>query len=91
MIHKNSEEKLLDAGYENIIIFKNYSFDDALIGVTTDERAVYDYDLMLYWLMETEKFTFEEAIEWLDSTIRFLPYSGDYGPIIMYKLESDDY
>lgn len=91
MIHKNSEEKLLDAGYENIIIFKNYSFDDALIGVTTDERAVYDYDLMLSWLMETEKFTFEEAMEWLDNTIKFLPYGGDYGPIIMYKLESDDY
>ena len=54
-------EKLLAAGYEDVVIFENYSYDDALIGVTEDGRAVYDFDRMVTWLVETEAFTPEEA------------------------------
>ena len=42
-----SEEKLLDMGYEDVVILKNYSYDDALVGVTDDNRAVYDFDRMV--------------------------------------------
>ena len=81
-------EKILAAGYEDVIIFENYSYDDALIGVTEDGRAVYDFDKMVRWLVETEDFTDEEAIEWIEyNTIRALPYMGDEAPIIMYPLE----
>lgn len=81
-------EKILAAGYEDIVIFENYSYDDALIGVTEDGRAVYDFDKMVLWLVETEGFTVEEAIEWIEyNTIRALPYMGDDAPIIMYPLE----
>ena len=82
-----SEEKLLDMGYEDVVIFKDYSYDDALIGVTEDNRAVYDFDKMVAWLMETEGFTQDEAIEWIEyNTIRALGYAGDDAPIIMYPL-----
>jgi hypothetical protein len=81
-------EKILAAGYEDVMIFENYSYDDALIGVTEDGRAVYDFDKMVRWLVETEDFTDEEAIEWIEyNTIRALPYMGDDAPIIMYPLE----
>jgi hypothetical protein len=30
----NAEEKLLDAGYEDVVYLVNYSYDDALIGVS---------------------------------------------------------
>lgn len=81
-------EKILAAGYEDVVIFENYSYDDALIGVTEDGRAVYDFDKMVRWLVETEDFTDEEAIEWIEyNTIRALPYMGDDAPIIMYPLE----
>ncbi|MBQ9741306.1 MAG: hypothetical protein IJV91_10265 [Kiritimatiellae bacterium] len=81
-------EKILAAGYEDIVIFENYSYDDALIGVTEDGRAVYDFDKMIAWLVETEGFTAEEAIEWIEyNTIRALAYMGDDAPIIMYPLE----
>ena len=81
-------EKLLAAGYEDVVIFENYSYDDALVGVTEDGRAVYDFDKMVRWLVETEDFTDEEAIEWIEyNTIRALPYMGDDAPIIMYPLE----
>lgn len=84
----DAEEKLLNAGYEGVIYFTNYSYDDALIGVTDDDRAVYDYDKMVEWLVREENFTELDAIEWIDyNTIRALPYMGDKAPIIMYPLE----
>ena len=80
-------EKILAAGYEDVIILENYSYDDALIGVTEDGRAVYDFDRMVRWLVDTEGFTDEEAIEWIEyNTIRALPYMGEEAPIIMYPL-----
>lgn len=82
-----AEEKILDAGYEDVVIFSNDSYDDALIGVSDDNRAVYDYELMIKWLTDNEQFTETEAIEWIDyNTIRALPYAGDKGPIVLYKL-----
>ena len=81
------ENKLLDNGYEDIIYLVNYSYDDALIGVSEDNRAIYDYDLMVKWLIENEDFNESEAIDWVDyNTIRMLQYIGDRAPIIMYRL-----
>ena len=66
----------------------NYSYDDALIGISDDNRAVYDYNKMVKWLMEEEGFAEEEAIEWIDyNTIRALSYMGEKAPIIMYPIE----
>ena len=82
-------ERLVDMGYEDVIIFENYSYDDALIGVTEDNRAVYDFDKMVEWLCEHEDFTPESAVEWIEyNTIRSLPYAGTQAPVIMYRLES---
>lgn len=81
-----AEEKLLNYGYENVKYLTNYSYDDALIGISEDNRAIYDYDIMIEWLMTEEDFTYEDAIEWIDfNTIRDLSYMGEDAPIIMYK------
>lgn len=83
-----AEEKLLESGYEGVIYLTDFSYDDALIGVTEDYRAVYDYEKMIQWLMDTEQWSYEDAVEWIDyNTIRALPYMGDGAPIIMYPLE----
>ena len=80
-------EKLLEAGYEDVVILENYSYDDALVGVTEDGRAVYDFDKMVDWLMETEGFTREDAVEWIEyNTIRALPYYGAEAPIVLYSI-----
>jgi hypothetical protein len=80
-------EKLLEAGYEDVVILENYSYDDALIGVTEDGRAVYDFDKMVAWLMETEGMTQDAAVEWIEyNTIRALPYAGPDAPVIMYSI-----
>lgn len=82
-----AKEKLIDAGYEDVMVLSNYSYDDALIGVTEDNRAVYDFDLMVEWLMQHEGFSYEEAVEWIEyNTLRALPYAGETAPIIMYRL-----
>lgn len=84
----NAEERLLDAGYENVKYLTNYSYDDALIGVSQDGRAIYDYDKMVEWLMKEEDWSMEEAIEWIDyNTLRALPYFGEDAPIIMYPMD----
>lgn len=83
----NAEDKILNAGFEDVIILKDFSYDSALIGVSDDNRAIYDYNLMVEWLMEEEGWSEEESIEWIEyNAIRSLPYAGDRAPIIMHKL-----
>ena len=84
----DARERLLNAGYEDVVYFVNYSYDDALIGVSDDNRAVYNYDLMIAWLMKEEGFTEVEAVDWIDyNVIRSLGYAGDKAPIIVYSIE----
>lgn len=82
-----AKDRARDAGYEDIVLLENYSYDDALIGVTEDGRAVYDFDKMVVWLVEKQGFDQMEAIEWIEfNTIRALPYFED-APLIMYPLQ----
>ena len=81
------EERLLEAGYEDVVFFSDFSYDEALIGVTSDNRAVYDYEKMVQWLHEKEGWDEDSAIEWIEyNTIRALPYAGEAAPIIVYPL-----
>lgn len=80
-------EKIEAAGFDDVIIFEGYSYDDALVGVTEDGRAVYDFDKMVAWLAEKEGIEPLEAIAWIEcNTIAALPYAGPDGPLIMYSL-----
>ena len=83
----DAEEKLLNAGYENVKYLVDYSYDDALIGVSEDGRAVYDFEKMVDWLIENVGLSDNEAVEWIEfNTIRAIPYFGEGAPIIMYPL-----
>lgn len=80
-----SEDLLIENDYENVIILKNESYDGALIGVSSDGRAIYDYDLMVEWLMNKDGMSAEEAADWIDyNTIGSL-YGNDC-PIVMFRL-----
>lgn len=84
----DAEERLLENGYEDVKILKDFSYDTALIGVTHDDRTVYDFDKMVEWLMDTQGYSQEEAIEWIEyNTIRALPYMGPDSPVILYPLK----
>lgn len=72
---------------EDAIVFDNMSYDGSIIGVTTDDRVVYDYNKMIEELMQDEEWSYDDAVEWIDyNTIRALPYAGPNGPIIMYPI-----
>lgn len=51
-----SFDKLADYDISRIKLLTDFSYDDALIGVTEDSRAIYDYDKMVKWLIEEEGF-----------------------------------
>ena len=81
-------DKLLDYGYEDVQTFAGDEYDDALIGITTDNRAVYEFEKMVDCLMNKYGWSDIDAIEWIEyNTIRALPYFGAKAPIIMYSLE----
>ena len=87
-----AEKRLLEEGYEGVVIFNNYSYDTALVGVTNTHRAVYNYDLMLEFLVSKEGFSdYTEAAEWIDyNTLGSLPFFGGRSPIILYPKLYDE-
>ena len=84
---KEDVENLIEEyGYENVMIFDNPCYASAFIGISEDNRAVYDFDAMVEFLMEEEDFDEIEAIEFIEyNSIRALPYYEN-SPIIMHRL-----
>jgi hypothetical protein len=82
-----NREVLNNMGYEHSIVFENPDYDDAIIGVSHDDRVIYDYDKMLEHLMAHEDMTDEEAADFISyNTIRSIPYAGENAPIVMYGI-----
>lgn len=72
---------------EEAVVFDNASYDNSIVGITIDNRIVYDYDKMVAELMTDEECSYEDAIDWIDyNTIRSIPYAGENAPIIMYTI-----
>lgn len=75
---------------EDAIVFDNPSFDNSIVGVTTDGQAVYDYDKMVEELMNDEGCSEQEAIDWIEyNTIRAIPYAGEMAPIVIFTFKED--
>jgi hypothetical protein len=75
-------------GYVEVGYFTNPSYISAIVGISQDERLVYDYDEMIKYLMETDGMTYEDAMEFIDyNTERTIPYMGDKAPIILHHLD----
>ena len=75
---------------EDAVVFDRPAFDNSIIAVTTDGRAVYDYHKMVVELMEDDGITEEEAIDWIEyNTLRAIPYAGDMAPIVVFMLEGE--
>ena len=69
------------------IVLENHAYDKSIIGITPDNRLVYDYDLMIDEYLTDENCTYEEAQEWVDyNTIRAIPYIEGNAPIIFYPI-----
>lgn len=78
-----------DIGYESVTLFEDPSYDTACIGISEDGRAVYDYDLMVEYLIETDGMTDEDAEDFIGyNTIRALPYFQN-SPIVVRLFPKD--
>ena len=71
-----------------INLFDNPSYPNSIIGLTIDNRAIYDMEQMIVDLMEEDKISYIDALEFIEyNTIRALPYMGGDAPIILYTKE----
>lgn len=77
------KDRLLEMDMEDTIFFENPSYVDAIIGISDDDRLIYDYDKMVNFLVEKDGMEEDEAIEFIDyNTLRALPYMGNKAPIV---------
>lgn len=84
----NVEEKSLCEYHDDVLIFANFEYDDALIGVTMGNRAVYSFDKMVDCIIKKEGISDIEAIEMIEYDIaESLLDFGEKAPIIMYSVE----
>jgi hypothetical protein len=67
------------------MLFCNPDFDNSIIGVTFDGRAIYDFKKMINEYMQDHDANEDEAVDWLDyNTLRTVPYMGVNAPVIIY-------
>ena len=79
---------------ETAFVFDNPSYDNSIVGVSEDDRVVYDYYKMVEELVsdnssEGYEMTEEEAIDFISyNTIRALSYfTGEGKPIVMFPMD----
>ena len=87
MTFKELNELITDNGYEDVLLFDSPSYVDALIGISDDNRAIYDFDLMVECLIKEDDIDASSAIEFIEyNTLRTLPYYEN-SPIIKYSIK----
>jgi hypothetical protein len=80
MVNLKIREQLPDGA----IVFDNASYDNSIIGITFDGRAIYDFNLMVNEYAEENDCDEVEAIEWIEyNTMRALPYCGEKAPEVV--------
>lgn len=64
--------------------FTDPDYVTAIIGMTEDNRFVYDYHKMVDYLMEKDGMDVTDAMEFIDyNTIRAIPYMGEKAPVVV--------
>lgn len=82
------KEILCGEGYEDVLIFDNPDYANAFVGVSTSNRAIYDYDLMVSCLIEEEDMTKEDARDFIDYNTIGALRENSLEPIILRRLGS---
>lgn len=82
-MNKETLDRVLEELDISAVAFDSPSYLNAIVGISHDDRLIYDYDKMVECLMEEDNMSMEEAIEFIDyNTLRALPYYPE-GPIIL--------
>lgn len=71
-----------------IPIFDNPSFPNSIVGISYDNRVIYDMEQMIMDLMVSDDMSYVDALEFIEyNTLRTIPYMGENAPIILYMKE----
>jgi len=91
MVKPGLRELIAECYNENAIMFDNPSFDNSVVGVTTDGRVVYSMTSMIEELSEDEDICLEDSLDFIDyNTVRILNYlDKDTRPVIMEDILYD--
>ena len=74
-------------GHEDAVIFENPDYDSAIIGISDDNRVIYDYDKMVAHLMDVDNMEMLDAMEFIDyNTLKAYSETPELDPIVMYRL-----
>lgn len=78
---------LSDWNLDEAVVFENPSYETAIVGYDVhSNRIIYDYELMIDYLVENEQMNEDEAVEFIDyNTIRSLDYVENH-PIILNRI-----
>ena len=91
-LRESLQEAVMDEEILNeMIILEGDEFADGAVGVSQDNRVIYDYDLLVESLMKHDGLSLEESVDMLEyNTMRALPYMKSQGraPIIMTRIQN---
>lgn len=74
-----------ELGENGTVVLRHFDFSTAIVGVSDDERLIYDYEKMIEHLINYENMDAEEAIDYISYNFSF-PMAGDKKwPVIMYS------
>lgn len=64
-------------------------YKDAIVGLSSDNNhVIYSYDRLRTSMMIVNKWSYEEADEWISyNVLRSLPYMQPYEPIVMMEID----
>ncbi len=73
-----------------IKLFDNPRYPNSIIGLTHDDRAIYDMEQMITDLMVEDNLSYIDALEFIEyNTLRALSYEGNDAPIVLYQKEKN--
>lgn len=83
------KDKLYEMGFEDSVVLESPDFITAVVGIDAGGRVVYDYDLMVDFLLKwDETMSLTDAMEYIDVNVANT-LSSNYRvgePILVYKL-----
>ena len=84
---EKTKQLLSDWNLDDAVVFENPSYETAIVGYDVhSNRIIYDYELMIDYLVENEQMNEDEAVEFIDyNTIRSLDYIENQ-PIILNRI-----
>lgn len=87
MTYEELKEQIIDNGFEEVELLNNLDYADAFIGISSENGAIYDFDLMVEYLIKTEGFEELEAIEFIEYNVKQSLEYYKISPIIKYSLK----